>query len=962
MSLKLVTGPANAEKAGVVLGAYRSVLHMDPILVVPTTADVDHYRRELVGDQAVFGATVMAFGGLLREIARRTGYQAILVGPVGRERLMAAAAEATPLDALAASAATPGFASAAVRLAAELEAARVSPQRLTSALRAWAGDDARRRRYGDEVAALYAAYRRALERAGRVDQELYACGALDALRTAPGRWGTTPVFFYGFDDLDPLQRDAVSALAGVPGVAVTVSLPYEAGRAAFGGRATTFEELRPEADELIPLPAVADHYAAPALHHLERTLFEPLAERADAGEAVALLRGGGERAEVELVAAEVRRLLDAGVEAHEIAVVARSLPAAAPLVEEVFAAYGIPFALERRLTVEHTALGRALLGLARAALPGGTAGDLLAWLRAPGVLDVPALADELEAEARRTGADSADAARALWERERWPLDAVARLRAAAEDRIAFLDALAAELPRLFAAPHHREAAVLAGPDASEARAYAALREALDELRGLAAADRSLAPAPPDAVAALAAGEVVVGTQPGPGLVAVADPLAIRARRVRALVLCRLQEGEFPPPPRPEPFFGDEERRAIARASGLVLRGHEDDLGAERYLFYAAASRPTERLVLAWHDADDDGGAAVRSLFVDDVLDVLDGVTVTERELGATGWPAGEAPTADEARRSAVAAGPRHHPVPLGPLTDPTALAELRERDPWSASSLELWTGCPVRWFVERWLSPETLEPDPEALARGSLAHRVLEQLFAQLDAPLGAATLPRARELLRDALDAHGAARPLSVNAQRLRAHARRLEVDLLRYLEQAAASTSRLRPTHFELAFGLPDAPYPALELAGGELRIGGRVDRIDVDPVTGVAVVVDYKGRTVADASKWLAERKLQAALYLLAVREVLGLDAAGSLYQPLGGRDLRPRGVVREGADPGSPLPDADHWPEEELDQLLDQVVEVALAAVREARAGGLEPRPATCGFGGGCAYPGICRCEP
>ena len=47
MPLTLITGPANAEKAGFVLGAYRAALDEEPILVVPTFADVDHYRREL---------------------------------------------------------------------------------------------------------------------------------------------------------------------------------------------------------------------------------------------------------------------------------------------------------------------------------------------------------------------------------------------------------------------------------------------------------------------------------------------------------------------------------------------------------------------------------------------------------------------------------------------------------------------------------------------------------------------------------------------------------------------------------------------------------------------------------------------------------------------------------------------------------------------------------------------------
>ena len=62
--------------------------------------------------------------------------------------------------------------------------------------------------------------------------------------------------------------------------------------------------------EHIELPALAEHYERPALHALERTLFEPPATgRPDPGDALLLLEGGGERAEMELVAAHVARLI-----------------------------------------------------------------------------------------------------------------------------------------------------------------------------------------------------------------------------------------------------------------------------------------------------------------------------------------------------------------------------------------------------------------------------------------------------------------------------------------------------------------------------------------------------------------------------------------------------------------------------------------------------------------------------
>ncbi|HEV2058024.1 MAG TPA: hypothetical protein VGR11_01625, partial [Solirubrobacteraceae bacterium] len=419
MPLKLVTGPANAEKAKVVLDGYRAALRRgeNPILVVPTFADVERYRAELAADGLVFGAQVVRFAWLIEECARRGGVHGRPLGPLARECIAATVVGATPLRSLAASARTRGFTRELLRLVDELEALRVTPQRLTQALRAWAGDDLGRRAYGDEVSGLYSAYRRRLERLDRMDAPLYEAAALDALRDDLAAWGGTPVFFYGFDDLQPLQHDAVETLSAT-GAEVTVSLPYEPGRMAFAGRATAFAELYREGVEHQVLAARAEHYAPAArvaLHHLERRIFEleegqlfdP--EPVEAGDVITLLQGGGERAELELVAAEVARLIrEEGIAPEEIAVVLRSPAEHAALLAEIFGAFDVAVALDRRVALGHTPLGRGLVGLLRCAVPGGSAEDLLAYLRTPGLLQRPEFADRLETRARQEGARSAE--------------------------------------------------------------------------------------------------------------------------------------------------------------------------------------------------------------------------------------------------------------------------------------------------------------------------------------------------------------------------------------------------------------------------------------------------------------------------------------------------------------------------------------------------------------------------
>lgn len=314
---------------------------------------------------------------------------------------------------------------------------------------------------------------------------------------------------------------------------------------------------------------------------------------------------------------------------------------------------------------------------------------------------------------------------------------------------------------------------------------------------------------------------------------------------------------------------------------------------------------------------------------------------------------------------------------MAPLTDPRVRAWLHER-PWSASSLQTWAACPVRWFVERLLRAEDLDPDPEPLARGSLAHAALREVLEGLRRETGSARLtperlPRARELLRAAVAAHAERRPLSTAPERVPGARRRLEADLERYLAHAAAcgaagaeeggaAESSPEPTHLELPFGFADAPegLPAVDLGEG-VHVRGVVDRVDLAP-DGAAVVYDYKGAHVAAPDRWVAERAFQMALYMRAVEALPGVHAVGGFYQPLAGRDLRARGVLAEGEGVAAECVRGDARPPEAVRGLVEEVVAAAREAAAQARAGALQARPATCGFGGsGCAYPSICRCE-
>jgi ATP-dependent helicase/DNAse subunit B len=965
--LRLVTGSANSGKAGVLLGAYRARLDEEPILVVPSFEDVEHTQRELADGGAVFGTRVVRFEWLFKEIAGRVGLRERIASDVQRELVVEEAVRSLDLRVLRRSSERPGFVRATVRLMAEIERSMIEPPRFTQALREWAGDGPRRV-YADEVASIYARYRQRLEEAGLSDRQLSEWRALNALRRDARAWGDTPVFIYGFDDFTPLELDALETLARIAGADVMVSLPYERGRVAFKAVARVFEELSSLADgPPEELPPVSDHYAPAsrdALHHLERSLFADSVRRRKHSGALRVLTAGGERAEVELVAAEVLELLRAGTQPGDVAVVYRDPGAYASVVDQVFGAYGIPFSLERRLAFRQTALGRAALALLRCAVLEGSETDLLAYLRVPGKLRNQGLADALESRVRQEGARTAAAARALWEEDNWQLDEIDRLARAAKAGTAGLIAeLRSQVERLFSAPYRRLAHVLGGAEAEDARAFEAVAQALDGLAPLAG---GIGPARLHDI--LAELPVRLGERPQPDRVLVATPERIRARRFDAVFVCGLNEGEFPRAGVPEPFLSDDDRRAIATATGMLLPVREDELDRERHLFYVAASRAERTLFLSSRFSDEEGNPQPSSFFLEDVRDLFTDIEPRRRSLSDIVWSPQEAPTEVEFERAMAAAGPRVVPAVPDGLTAGELLERFREQEAFSASDLETYADCPVKWLVERQLRPLALEPDPEQMVRGRYAHEVLELTFNRLQEETGSARVTRdnlaaAERIMREALRDRQSAFLLSPSQTRVRAAVRRLEFDLLAYLRHESQRDGVFEPDKLELRFGVGEDGLPAVPLEGDGISVRGVIDRIDT--WNGWGLVRDYKsGRSVYKASEWREKNRLQAALYMIAARELLGLKPAGGVYVPLAGKERRPRGLVSSELrdELGSDFFDNDFRSSEEVEEHLREASDTACKLVHRVREGDVHPCPDTCKWSaGGCQHPAVCRHE-
>src|SRR5207248_5116348 len=153
--------------------------------------------------------------------------------------------------------------------------------------------------------------------------------------------------------------------------------------------------------------------------------------------------------------------------------------------------------------------------------------------------------------------------------------------------------------------------------------------------------------------------------------------------------------------------------------------------------------------------------------------------------------------------------------------------------------------------------------------------------------------------------------------------------------------------PRRFEVLFGSErSAPelQRGLELAEG-ITLSGKSDRIDVDPCSARGIVQDYKaGKHAHSAAQIESEQKLQIPLYMLVLRDLVGIEPLGGIYRPLSG-DRKARGLLRADArDDGVPgFAQNDYPATEAFWAPVERARELAAATVARVRGGDVRHDP-------------------
>ena len=350
-----------------------------------------------------------------------------------------------------------------------------------------------------------------------------------------------------------------------------------------------------------------------------------------------------------------------------------------------------------------------------------------------------------------------------------------------------------------------------------------------------------------------------------------------------MFLLGLEEGSLPRRSQGSPFIADEERRSIDERSRQARLVKPDSVSRERFFFYTACTRPSQRLYLVREAASDEGSPREPSPFWDEVraLFAADDVArwtqrrslaVAHLAAGRGADRAGAAPGAERARgdrcrrgvrarawrtagsagstgRAGRSRGRRRSPIPC-------CSSELRARTTFGVTELEGFADCSSIWFIERVISPRTIDGEVDARLRGSIAHQTLYKFFSGIPKRLGIERLDAERlddglVFLRECLaEAIESGVWLELRDLQRRELEESLWRDLEHFVREEAESPLGLVPRRFEVSFG-SDRSAPELQsgLQIDGFAVTGKIDRIDLDPFSARGIVQDYKsGKTVA------------------------------------------------------------------------------------------------------------------
>ncbi len=950
--LTLLTGRARTGKSRTVLNRIAAHPGNRPqILLVPEhashQAEVDLCRA--CGDAASRFAEVLSFRRLSDRVLDLTGGASQVSLDAGGKLLTLEKAliEVSPeLTVYRRPSRKSAFLRQLLALFDELRCYEVTPRTLYDQSQAITGATHDKLR---DLSLLYAAYESRLLRPG-LDARDYMtrlCDNLEASGYARGK----DIHIDGFTYFTAQERRCLSVLLRqAHSLTVTLLGEPNSREEMFEASLRTLERLRRLAEregKPVRIENLTAHDPTP-LGHLERHFFGASAPWEGEAPPIRLLQADTVFSEVEQTAAAIRRLLAEGkCRCRDITVAVRNIETYEAVIETVFERYEIPAYLSRRSDILEKPVLSLLTGVLASLSGGFEYDDMFRWLKTGLAGLSPGECDQLENYVLKWEVHGG-----MWLRDvDWqenPDGYGAPWTPAREERLARVNALR----RRVREPLARLAEGLKSGETAAEKVNAlftfmedlGLQSALEaRMRAQAEAGRLQEAEETAQLWEILCGVLdqfveIVGDEPmdleeftrllrqvlaeySVGTIPVSlDQVQVSGvarndrHTAKHLFLLGANDHVLPTPGQAGGILGEDDREELARRGVELAPTGMDQMGIELQNLYAALAQPTQGLTVSWPVADVSGGVLRPAFVVDRLLALFPSLRI-EREPPARDYrltaplPALESAVPGGALWRELEGVPAFRPrleamgraasQTRGSLSPRAVRALYGERLRMSATRLERIRTCHFAHFMEFGLRAKPRTPAAfDAPQIGTFLHFLLERVTRDVQTLGGFARVDREalRALVRKYIDQYvdQELRNFQNRNARFRHLFDRLRNTAYAVVEQAAEELrhSDFVPLAFELSFGDGrDADLPAVVISepDGELRVGGKVDRVDGWLKDGKLYlrVVDYKsGKKSFDLSNLRAGLDLQMLLYLFA------LQRTGASYF---GKEIEPAGVL-------------------------------------------------------------------
>jgi ATP-dependent helicase/DNAse subunit B len=390
----ILAGPARSGKTASLVARYRRVLDENAkgivagaLWIAPTRHVADEIRGRLLNEQlrGCFAPGVYTFEQFVRGLLASSDQPPRFLGRMLKrqlvKRLIAEALGEGRLKYFAPIAQTSGLIDLICGFISDLKRQAVPPERFANV-----ADSAGASEKTRELASIYSQYEQLLSERRLFDAEEQFLLARDVLQSRPvDRWGPFAdlrlIVVDGFSDFTPAQHGIlqrfVEKAAALEQLIISLPLEMPCDREdLFEKPKATYEELKRRHPNLETQWTEREEGPSwRAMAHIQRNLFSNprSAQPAPDTLGIEIIEASGQRTEIEILARRIKELLVQGdsslvnrqVRPGEIAVVFRSLEGIAPLIEEIFAEYGIPSAIDCRKRLFRAPVLKALVAFLR---------------------------------------------------------------------------------------------------------------------------------------------------------------------------------------------------------------------------------------------------------------------------------------------------------------------------------------------------------------------------------------------------------------------------------------------------------------------------------------------------------------------------------------------------------------------------------------------------------------------